>query len=62
MNISFRKLRNNDFNLLHTWCSQEFVYEWFEQRVLSYEEIVTKYTTKLNNGKQELLIIHLKYL
>ena len=57
MNISFRKLHNNDFNLLHTWCSQEFIYEWFEQRVLSYNEIVNKYTNKLNNGKQDLLII-----
>ena len=57
MNISFRKLNNNDFNLLYTWCNQKYVYESFEQRRLSYEEIVTKYTNKLNNGKQELFII-----
>ena len=57
MNISFRKVNNNDFNLLHTWCSQEFIYEWFEQRVLSYDEIVNKYTNKLNSGKQHLFII-----
>lgn len=59
MEITFRSLNNNnsEFKQLHKWCSQEFVYEWFEQRVLSYEEIVTKYTNKLNEGKQEPLII-----
>ena len=57
MNISFRRVNNNDFNLLYTWCSQEFIYEWFEQRVLSYDEIVNKYINKLNSGKQHLFII-----
>lgn len=59
MKITFRNLNNNDseFKQLYKWCSQKFIYEWFEQRVLSYEEIVIKYTNKLNNRKQELLII-----
>ena len=59
MNITFRPLENSshDFKLLHKWCKQEFVYTWFEQRILSYDEIVTKYTNKLNSNKQELLII-----
>ncbi len=57
--ITFRNLNNSesDFKLLYKWCNQDFIYEWFEQRVLSYEEIVVKYTNKLNNKKQELLII-----
>ena len=59
MKITFRNLNNevSEFKQLYKWCSQEFIYEWFEQRALSYEEIVTKYTNKLNNKKQELLII-----
>lgn len=57
MNISFRELISNDFKQLYEWCSQRFIYEWFEQRVLSYDEIVKKYTNKLNGGKQNLFII-----
>ena len=59
MNISFRKLTDADFEFkqLHKWCSQKFIYEWFEQRVLSYDEIVSKYTYKLNSKKQHLFII-----
>ena len=48
---------SDNYKLLHKWCSQEFIYEWFEQRVLSYEEIVKKYQTKLRNGKQQLFLI-----
>ena len=59
MKITFRNLNNEEkeFKQLHKWCSQEFIYEWFEQKKLSYEEIETKYKNKLNNKKQELLII-----
>ena len=41
MVISFRKVVNqdSDFKLLHKWCNKKFVYEWFEQRTLSYDEI-----------------------
>ena len=48
-NISFRKLKNNtnEYKQLHKWCSNKFVYEWFEQRILSYDEIVSKYKNKL---------------
>jgi len=57
--ITFRKLEDNNENYikLYTWCQNKFVYEWFEQRILSYEEIVNKYKKKLNEKKQELLII-----
>ena len=42
---------------LYKWCSQEFVYEWFEQRKLSYDEIKNKYKNKLKNKIQDLFII-----
>ena len=47
----------NTYKLLYKWCREKFVYEWFEQRVLSYEEIVNKYKNKLKEGKQKLFII-----
>ena len=48
----------DNYKLMHRWCSQEFIYEWFEQRVLSYEEIVNKYKNKLLNKKQDLFFIY----
>ena len=60
-NITFRTLTNNkeDYLKLFNWCRNKYVYEWFEQRVLSYDEIVNKYKNKLENKKQELYIIRL---
>lgn len=59
MNISFRKLldSNEDFALMHKWCKNKYIYEWFEQRELSLNEITTKYKNKLKNKEQELFII-----
>ena len=58
-NISFRKLTQTkkDYELLYNWCKNKYVYEWFEQRSLSYEEIVNKYKNKIDNKKQDLYII-----
>jgi RimJ/RimL family protein N-acetyltransferase len=55
--INFRKLIDNeeDYKLIYNWCSKKEVYEWFEQRILSYEEIVNKYKEKIKH--QEVLII-----
>jgi uncharacterized protein YhfF len=55
--ISFRKLVDNEkeYKLIYKWCSKKEVYEWFEQRILSYEEIVNKYKEKIK--KQEVFII-----
>lgn len=53
LDISFRKLNEKDYKLLYKWCSQKFIYEWFEQRKLSYKEIENKY----KNKKQDLFII-----
>ena len=57
--LVFRELNDNEeeFKQIHKWCNNEFVYEWFEQRVLSLDEIITKYKNKLNNNKQDILII-----
>ena len=58
--ITFRELKDNEeeFKQIHKWCNNEFVYEWFEQRVLSLDEIITKYKNKLNNNKQDIFIIN----
>ena len=59
LDISFRKLKDtkNDYEKIYNWCNNDFVYEWFEQRILSYEEIVNKYKLKLEKKKQILYII-----
>ena len=59
MNITFRPLRDeeSEYIKLQKWCSKKYVYEWFEQRILSLDEIRNKYKNKLKNNKQELLII-----
>ncbi len=59
-NIELIKLNDDDhaYKLLHKWCSNKHVYEWFEQRELSYDEIVKKYRNKLLEGKQELFLIN----
>ena len=45
------------YKLIHKWCSNNNVYEWFEQRVLSYDEIKNKYKNKYVDGKQHLFMI-----
>jgi aminoglycoside 6'-N-acetyltransferase len=57
MNITFRSFKDEkeEYEQIYKWCQNKFVYEWFEQRKLSLEEITNKYKNKLN--KQELLII-----
>ena len=59
MKITFRNLENNnmEFRQLYEWCKNSFVYEWFEQRILSLEEITCKYKNKLKEGKQTIYII-----
>lgn len=48
----------DNYKLMYKWCSKEFVYEWFEQRILSLDEIIGKYKTKLMNQKQKLFFIN----
>ena len=55
--IDFRKLTKNDFEKIYNWCQNKNVYEWFEQRKLSLDEIKEKYQKKLDLKKQDLFII-----
>lgn len=48
---------DDTYKLVYKWCSNKNVYEWFEQRILSYDEIVEKYKNKLVEGKQKLFLI-----
>ena len=47
----------DNYKLMYKWCNEPFIYEWFEQRKLSYEEIVSKYKKKLLSGKQHMFLI-----
>ena len=57
--IKLRSLVDSEeeYKRIHKWCQEKDVYEWFEQRILSYDEIVAKYKNKLYNTDQEVLII-----
>jgi len=57
-NINFRKLTPSDFKKIYDWCQNKNVYEWFEQRKLSLDEIKEKYQKKLELKKQDLFIIN----
>ena len=59
MNISFRSLEDTEeeYLQLYKWCKDKHVYEWFEQKALSLEEITNKYKAKLEQQKQKLYII-----
>ena len=59
--ISFSKLRSNeeDYQKLYHWCQNKDVYEWFEQRKLTYDEIVSKYHKKIKDPNQDLYIIRI---
>ena len=59
MTIEFIKFEDSkdNYELMYKWCSKRYIYEWFEQRELSYEEIESKYKNKLNNSNQDLYII-----
>lgn len=62
MNITFQRLKdcNEDYELLHKWVQKPYIYEWFEQRILSYEEVKEKYQKKLQDNIQELFIIEVE--
>ena len=55
--IEFTDKKDN-YELMYKWCSQEFIYEWFEQRKLSLEEIENKYKNKLLSNQQHLFFIN----
>lgn len=59
MEISLRKLEDNlkDYQLLYEWCQSKSIYEWFEQRPLSLDEIKNKYQKKIKDNKQDCYFI-----
>ncbi len=60
-NISLREFKDSeeDYQKLYKWCQNKHVYEWFEQRILTYEEIYNKYHNKIKKQNQDLYIIRL---
>ena len=54
--IEFTDKKEN-YELMYKWCSQKFIYKWFEQRKLSYEEIENKYKNKILSNQQQLFFI-----
>ena len=61
-NVTLRSMNKTteDYQFVYHWCQNIEVYEWFEQRVLSYDEVVEKYRNKIDDIKQKLLIIEYK--
>ena len=60
MSIELRLLKanENDYNLLYKWYHNPKVYTYFEQRIPTYEEIVTKYSQRTNiDSKTPVYII-----
>ena len=55
--IEFTDKKEN-YELMYKWCRQEFIYKWFEQRKLSYEEIENKYKNKILLNQQQLFFIN----
>lgn len=60
--ITFEKLNESfsDYDLIYNWCRNKEIYEWFEQRILTTDEIYSKYYNKIHNSKQTLLFIKSK--
>lgn len=50
------KLEN--YELMYKWCCNDFIYEWFEQRKLTLNEIIKKYKSKIELGKQDLFFLN----
>lgn len=51
MNLVLRKIKNieKDYRLLTKWYQFDYVYNYFEQRILNYNEIVNKYYPRTLN-------------
>ncbi|MBQ6495091.1 MAG: GNAT family N-acetyltransferase [Bacilli bacterium] len=54
--INLRKMNKDDYYKIYKWCLNKEVYEWFEQRKLSYKEIEEKYNRKIK--EQDIYIIN----
>lgn len=57
--IYLRDIIDNDeeYKRLYNWCLNPSVYKYFEQRILSYEEVVSKYKRRVGSEEVKTLII-----
>ena len=58
--ISLLEDKEENYKLLHEWCSQEEIYKYFEQRILTYDEIVNKYKNRcsINSNTPTFMICY----
>ena len=50
--------KKDSYELMYKWCSQEFIYEYPEQKKFSFEEIENKYKNKLLANQPHLFFIN----
>ena len=57
--IYLRDIVDNEeeYKGLYNWCLNPSVYKYFEQRILSYDEVVSKYKRRVGNEEVKTLII-----
>lgn len=48
---------DDEYRRLYSWCLNPSVYKYFEQRVLSYDEVVSKYKKRVGKEDVKTLII-----
>lgn len=59
--LSILEDKEENYKLLEKWCSKEEIYIHFEQRILTYEEIVNKYKSRCSeNSKVPVYMIYYK--
>lgn len=57
--IYLRDIVDNEeeYKRFYNWCLNPSVYKYFEQRLLSYDEVVSKYKRRVGNEEVKTLII-----
>ena len=57
--IYLRDIVDNEeeYKRLYNWCLSPSVYKYFEQRILSYDEVVSKYKRRVGNEEVKPFII-----
>ena len=46
--LSLLEDKEENYKLLEEWCSKKEIYKYFEQRILNYDEIKSKYSKRCN--------------
>ncbi len=57
--IYLRDIVDNEeeYKRLYNWCLSPSVYKYFEQRILSYDEVVSKYKRRVGDEEEKTFII-----